>query len=326
VLAAAALAALRARPVRFAAALGFVAVSPLLLGTVMLSRFDLWVAALAIGGLGAMLAGRDRLGGVLVAAAIATKLWPAVFVPLGLVWVWRRRGRHAALRWLALVLGVCAAFFAPFAVLAPRGLVHSFGLQLGRPLQIESLGSALLLAAHNVGGLPVSVVTSYGSQNLLAPGATAMATVTSVIEILAVCGVWLAFARGPARAERLAAAAAAVVAVLIAFGKVFSPQYLIWLIPLVPLVRSRLASLLLGVALVSTQFYFPTEYAYLRRLEQGPAWVVLARDLIVVMLAVELVRTLLAREPSTDDVRERSAGRQLERPPGTAEPVPATSI
>ena len=149
VFAAIALSALRAEPARFAGALGLIAVSPLLLGNLVLTEFDLWVAALAMGGLAALLTGRSRTAAMLLGAAIATKLWPAVLVPLGLVWIWRSRGKAASLRWLSLVVVVCAAFFLPFAALAPAGVAHSFGLQIDRPLQIESLGAAFLLAAHN---------------------------------------------------------------------------------------------------------------------------------------------------------------------------------
>lgn len=317
-LTAAALAALRARPAHLAAALGFVAVSPLLLGNVMLVRFDLWVAALAAGGLAAMLAGRERTGGVLFGAAIATKIWPAVFVPLCLIWIARRQGRGAALRWLAVTAASCAAFFLPFAALAPGGLGHSFGLQINRPLQLESLGSQVLLAAHNLAGLSVSVRTTYGSQNLVAHGAGAIAALSTLVQILALCGVWVAFARGPMRAERLVTAAAASVAVFVAFGKVLSPQYLIWLIPFVPLVRSRLATTLLGVSLAATLYYYPANYGDLTLLRPYVAWIVLARDLVVVALAVELVRALLEHAPAED----RTLAAPL-RPEPAHEAVPA---
>ena len=125
-----------------------------------------------------------------------------------------------------------------------------------------------------------------------------MAAASALVQLLALCAVWVAFARGPARADRLVTATAASVAVFVAFGKVFSPQYLIWLIPFVPLVRSGLASLLLGVALVATQFYFPAHYPDLPELKQWAAWLVLGRDLVVVMLAVGLVRLLLVPEPA----------------------------
>jgi hypothetical protein len=121
-------------------------------------------------------------------------------------------------------------------------------------LQFESLGSTVLLAAHNLGGLGVREASAYGSYNIVAHGASAIAAASAVAQVLALCAIWVAFARGPARGDRLAVAAAACVAVFIAFGKVFSPQYLIWLIPFVALTRRRLSTLLLAAALLATQF------------------------------------------------------------------------
>src|SRR4029450_6921540 len=51
---------LDAGTIRLSAALGFTALAPLLLGSVELSRFDLWPAALTTGALAAFVAGRQR--------------------------------------------------------------------------------------------------------------------------------------------------------------------------------------------------------------------------------------------------------------------------
>jgi hypothetical protein len=82
------------------------------------------------------------------------------------------------------------------------------------------------------------------------------------------------------------------VAAFIAFGKVISPQYLIWLVPLVPLVRGRrglAAVALLVVAFLATDYvwYGKTrfvDYAYGGHL----AWLVLLRDLVLVSLVLVL--------------------------------------
>ena len=105
--------------------------------------------------------------------------------------------------------------------------------------------------------------------------------------------MWASFARGPATAERLLAYSAASLAVLIAFGKVFSPQFLIWLIPFVPLVRARrgtLALVLFTLSLVLTQLWFPHHYWELvNRFASPYCWFLLVRDLVVVALAAVLV-------------------------------------
>src|SRR5262249_13751030 len=73
-------------------------------------------------------------------------------------------------------------------------------------------------------------------------------------------GVWVAFARGTMTRDRLLLASAASVAAFVAFSKVFSPQFMIWLIPLVALAPSVTAWGLLVAGLVLTQLWFPDRY------------------------------------------------------------------
>ena len=56
----------------------YVALAPLLAGSLILSRFDLWPALLTVAALAALLAERHRLGWGLLGAAVAAKLWPLV--------------------------------------------------------------------------------------------------------------------------------------------------------------------------------------------------------------------------------------------------------
>jgi uncharacterized membrane protein (DUF2068 family) len=289
----AALLRLEARPVRLGAALGLTAVAPLLLGSVVLSRFDLWPAALTVGALAALVAGRDRLGAGVLGLAFAAKLYPAALLPLALTWVWRRRGRREAAVCLGLFAVVAAACFLPFLVLAPHGVWHAVTTQTSRPLQIETLGAGFLLVLHHVAGTGVTMQSSHGSQNLAGSGPDALAALQTVLQVGALVAVWVWFARGPSDRDRLVRGWAAAVCAFIAFGKVLSPQFLIWLLPLVPLVRGRrglLAGGLLALALVLTQLWFPFRYWELA-LHFGTleSWLVLARDLALVALFAALL-------------------------------------
>jgi hypothetical protein len=290
---AAALGALRASPRRLAAALGFAALAPLVLGSVIVYRYDLWPAALTVAGLAAILVGRERLGFGALGLGVAVKVFPAVLVPPALAYVWRTRGRRQALLCLAVGAAVAAACLVPFLALAPHGVWESVVRQTTRPLQIESLGSAMLLAAHQVGGLNVTMESSHGSQNLAGSLPDALGTASSVALAIALVGVWTAAVRGAATPERLVRYSAASVVAFVALGKVLSPQFLIWLIPLVPLVRGRrglAASALLGLALLLTQLWFPIRYWDLALdLAAFPSWLVLARDLVLLALLAVLV-------------------------------------
>jgi hypothetical protein len=277
-------------------ALTFAALAPLALGSVMLSRFDLWPVAVVALALAALVSGRLRTGHALLGLAAVVKLFPAVLLPLGLVFAWKRAGRREALVCLGLAAGVVAVVVLPFAVLAPHGLWHSLTVQLSRPLQVESLGSAILLALHHVFGLGVTPDTSHGSQNLAGAAADATAIATTVVQAGALVWIWTAFARGSGAAESFVRSSAAALCAFVAFGKVLSPQFLIWLIPVVPLVRGRRglwASALLAAALVLTQIWFPFRYFRLAlHFEPGLSWLLLTRDLVLVALTALLVTSL----------------------------------
>jgi hypothetical protein len=205
------------------------------------------------------------------------------------VYAWRRGGRRAGLVSLGLAAGVAAVVFLPFVIVAPDGIWDSLSGQLSRPLQIESVGSAVLLAAHHAFGAGLTVVTSHGSQNLSGTGPDALAAGVTVLQVAFLLWVWIAFARG--RLGLLAASAAAL-AGFVAFGKVLSPQFLIWLIAIVPLVPGRRGLYgmgLLGAALVLTQLWFPFRYWDLANdLDPAASWLVVVRDFVLVALAVVL--------------------------------------
>jgi hypothetical protein len=273
---------------RVAAALGFAALAPLALGSVVLSRFDLWPAALAVGALALLLTGRRSLAFALLGGAIVAKLYPAVLLPLFVAYTWRRDGRRAALVALGLLVAVVLVVALPFAVLGPDGFRWSLGRQLGRPLQIESLGAGLLLAAHQAFGLGITMRSGHGSQNLVGTAPDVLAWLLTAVQAAVVIGIWIWFARGSADRDRLVRASAACVCAFIALGKVFSPQFLIWLVPLVPLVRGRRglgASAVFAGVLVATQVWFPFRYWDLAlHFDAAASWLVFGRDLLMVGL------------------------------------------
>jgi uncharacterized membrane protein len=257
----------------------YVALAPVLTGSLILSRFDLWPALLTVSALAALLYERHRLAWGFLGAAFAAKLWPFVVVPLALV----RSYRAGRARAVLVGIAVAAIAFVPFAVLAPRGVWHSLSGQGSRPLQIESLGASLFTTF----GHP-HVITTHGSQNVAGHGT--VGAVVALAQAAVLVALWVAFARGPATDARLLRYTAACVCAFVALGKVLSPQFLIWLIPLVPLVRGRrglLATAILTTALLLTQVWFPGKYFdYVDFFHD--AGVVLARNLTLVALLVVL--------------------------------------
>jgi hypothetical protein len=260
-------------------ALPFLAISPLLVGTLAFLRFDFWPVLLVAGAVVCLVRDRDRLGWALLGVAVAAKIWPLVLVPLALTWSWRRGRNNVELYGIA----TAAAWFVPFAIIAPHGMWDMLRDQANRPLQIESLGGALVTTFSDP-----KLDFSHGSQNVAGYGW--LATLLVLATATALVALWVAFARGAIDDARFIRYCAAATCAVIAFGKVLSPQYAIWLLALVPLVRGRrglVASGALATAFLLTQAYFPWHYwSYVYGFHR--AWIVLLRDLVLVALLVVL--------------------------------------
>lgn len=271
-------------------AIGFAALAPLALGPLVLIRFDLWPTALAAVGLAAILRGRNGLGFGALALGTAAKLFPFVLVPLGLLYVLRREGRASARRALVWFVAVLDVVVLPFALLGPGGLRFSVVQQSGRALQIESVGSALLLAAHELGAYSPHAAFASGSWNLTGGLPHTVGLIQTLVQILAVVAVWVAFARSRRTPMQLVLAAGAAVAAFAVLGRVLSPQYLLWVVPLVALLapRMRTAAGLLVAALLLTRAIYPARYDALVAFEATPIWLLVARDALLLTLGAQI--------------------------------------
>lgn len=264
-----------------------VALSPLLLGPVVLKRFDALPALLTLVAL--VLAQRRRWAwsGAALGLGAGVKLYPVLLLPaLALA-----AGRRAAPRAVAAFVAACAAVVVPFLVVAPHGVVESVRTQLGRHLQIETPLAGLALLAHSFGVLDVGVVSEAHTYGLGGTSGTALALLTSLAFLAALALVWW---RAPRNDLVLTWAATLTAAVVL--GRVLSPQYLLWLLPVVPLVSRRVAALLVA-AVVLTNLWYPASYLdVVVRQERGDLLLLTARNAVLIaLLAVLLLQVAGAR-------------------------------
>jgi uncharacterized membrane protein len=280
---------------RLLLALLLLALSPIALGPISLNTYDAWPALLTVAALALLLARRPLFAFALLGLAFAAKVYPLVLIPPALVFVWRTRGRELAARALGAFAAVSAVVVVPFLVVAPDGLVESFRVQAARDLQIESLGASVLTVADRLGAYSATVVHRTGdaiSYDLVGDLPQALAVMSSIAQVLAVLGVAWLYLRGRDDASRLTAAFAAAVAGFLAFTRFFSPQYLVWLVPLVVLLGAA-AWVLTAAALVLAQLWF-FHYAEVVSLS-GYVWLVLLRNLAVVGVFVVAALALRRR-------------------------------
>jgi hypothetical protein len=314
------LARLGATRLRTYGVLAALALSPLALGPVSLNTYDLWPAALVAGATCALLYDRRTLAFALLGLAVTAKLYPLALLPVFCIAVWRRSIARPAAAFVVVVLVVVG----PFALLGWDGLRESIDAQAQRSLQLESLGGALLVTAGKLGLYDAEVTsgsTAALSRDLGGSTADGVAVAMSLLQLAAVAAVAWLFARGRSGDEGLLAAAAATLAGFLAFARFISPQYLVWLLPLVPLVVPPLgaaAAVVLGGAMVLGQLWF-FHYRDVFALADV-VWLVVLRDVLLVALYGILVVALLRLRrttPSSSNARDQAPLRSS-RASGTA--------
>ena len=199
-----------------------VALSPALVLSAFVN-WDLIAMALAALAVAAWAGRRNVVAGVLAGLAVATKFYPLVFFgPLLLLCLRAGRMRDfwvtfgsAAAAWLVVNL--------PVMIVAPSGWATFYQFSRTRP---ADWGSLWYLFEHF--GVPVLGASGISTLNLLSAAALAIGCVA--IAVLA-----LAAPRRP----RLAQLCFLVLAVFLMTNKVWSPQYVVWLVPFAVLARPR---------------------------------------------------------------------------------------
>lgn len=296
---AATLARLRVPERRMLPLLLVVSLAPLLLGSTYLNRYDPWAVLLTSLALLAFVSERTRTGACLLALAFAAKTYPAAIVPVAAIWVFRTGGRRRLIDAAAVFAGTTLVVFGPFAVRAFGGLGNSYYTQARRSLQIESTGASLLLIADKLGLYSIHWFRGM-SVDLAGTAADAVAALTSVAQVGAILAVaWIYLKGGRRDPESFLVASAATVFAFVAFNKVFSQQFAVWLVPFAPLVYRSLAtraSLLVGGILLATNVDTVWGDWGLRNVD-WTIWVVAIRNAAVVAVLVLLARGLWRGKP-----------------------------
>ena len=286
------------------------ALMPLLCGALVRTHFDLAPVALLLGALLLVVGGRPRSGMALLGLAAMTKGFPLVAAPVALAWLARRVDRRTlAQSGIALVAALALPAAAALAM-SPSGAWDSITYHLERPVQVESLPASGLLLLDELGAGDADGTTSHRSDGLEHPAADAIA-LFSLVGFVAV--IALLTIRAPGNARQLVLAALAAVAAFVALGKVLSPQYMLWLVPLGALAFAwRLHTLAAAVAAaaVLTQVEFPSRYFDLVDRHPFPVAVVAVRNLVLLVVLVLALRALAA------------AARQQQLLEGERSPVP----
>jgi hypothetical protein len=196
-------------------------------------------------------------------------------------------------------VAVIAVLVGAAVAVSPSGARDAVRYQTNRPVQVESL-PALVVRAVDPHATPVSSYRSDGLESATGGPATAAFAALGVVA-MALLALGAARLRGDPRALVLASLGS--VAAFATFGKVLSPQYLVWILPLGALAlawrRWALAGVV-GAATLLTFLEFPSRYFELVADRPLPVAIVAVRNCVLVAVVALAVREAVPlRSPAT---------------------------
>jgi len=177
----------------------------------------------------------------LLSIATLTKLYPAVLFPIYLIPFLMDKKWMDALKGTAVFVITALAVVIPVVLVEPDMITHFLEYHADRPLHIESTAASFIYPFAMLGMTDVWIIEakySFGSDNLLGAWPDAVAPLLSPLMVMLIVISYVMFAhlykKNENQEERnilLGIAILIVLMIFMIFGKVFSSQYLMWIIP-----------------------------------------------------------------------------------------------
>ena len=252
----------------------------LAMGPIVTDRYDLLPAVLVLVALYAFIRGRNKTAWALLALGAMTKIYPVIIAPFFALYLLYYRKYKELVLGCAIFSGVILAISLPWLAIDADGYWYVLGYHMERGLHAETSYASVLLVGQLLGLTQVTWEFSFGSWNLSSPLADSLSHASTYILAGCLLIVYAFYARlvwrkpypvpveGALGLDTKATAdilrySLLVTLILLLGSKLFSPQFLIWLCPLLPLVRGRwyYASWILFLVIGGlTQYVYPYHY------------------------------------------------------------------
>ena len=271
-------------------------------GPIIIYRFDIFPAVLVLASLYFFSKQKYATSWAILAVAALTKLYPAVIAPIYLIYQLKNRKYRETIYGIVGFAVTTAAIIIPALLISPGGFLNSFTMQMNRGLHVEYTWSSFLLLAQNLGLTHASIRPTGPtplSINLTSPTADMLARISPLIILSVLLLIYVLFFL---RIRREQAADQSGISPVVNFsflavlgfllsGNIFSPQFIIWLFPLAPLVTGRWRHfpwVFVLAACMLTYYLYPTHYNSFTGGDRGMVYVLLSRNLALMAAAVFL--------------------------------------
>jgi hypothetical protein len=205
------------------AILSGVVLAPSLIDTapLILARFDLVPMLFVLAAILARDRDRSATWSFLLSIAAGVKAFPLLLYPVLL-------RRETSLRRVVIAGAIPLLACAAAVLIMGDEFGSAISYHSDRPLQIEALGASPFEVAHVLGASGTNSTIGHGGFELSAPGAEAARWISVLLGAAAYIMLVVVGWRSAVSNLKLATA---VLAVMVAFAPVLSPQFLLWILP-----------------------------------------------------------------------------------------------
>lgn len=277
----------------------------------ILCRFDILPALLSALAVWFVTICRPTLAGVSIGLGIMTKLYPIVLLPvLGLYYLTRRQYVEVA-KFLGGSLLAVGVTLLPFLSIGLGNLFVFTQYHQARGIQLESIPAGLILLAKQFGWVPVDIVLNYGAFHLVTPIAEPILKVLPFVFIgawtLAVLSCLKRFqlerrSHYATITQTLLICSMLILLTFVVSSKVFSPQYLVWLLPFAPFLRTKQIHIFIAIC-VLTLAIFPFFYDPLIEMQLLSVLLLNVRNFAIVGLTAWLIADPFLRSSNLTKVQ-----------------------
>jgi uncharacterized membrane protein len=283
------------------AGIGFYTALLVLLHPLIVWRFDIFPALMTALAIYCLMTDRPLSAGAGLGIGIAVKLYPAVLLGLFLGYAVAHRRSMDAVRIGVAVIGINVLVLIRYFLIGSDAYLWFLRFHMQRGVQLESLWAGIMMLGKNLKLTTLSRITAFGAYEVHGPWANALLRVEIPVMVFLLMFITvLAYRRmridqlqtGAISIPTVTTSAFALLLVFASINKVFSPQYLVWLIPFAPFLRpSRQWLLLLMCA--TTTFMFIYVYHWVSNLQWRGTLVLNFRNALAILLITSLIFDLL---------------------------------
>jgi uncharacterized membrane protein len=279
----------------------------LAMGPITGQQYDIFPAVLVLLAVYSFWRGKHEISWGLLALGTLAKIYPIVVAPLFLIYYIRNRQYRYIWSGLLAFLLISLVILLPFLILSPHSLWGVYSYHDQRGIQLESTYSSFLLLADKLGLVAVHPTFGFGSWNVSGSIENELATSSTFILILflLLAYFYIYIRTRQEKIDVMQTGAFSLLAVLIVLitSKILSPQYLIWLIPLLPFVTGRWRYAVWTIFVVIgglTYLIFPHYYSGLINFDYPAVAALLARNILLILMTF-LVGISLGRQKSLSE-------------------------